>query len=70
MKAQIGQRVQLTRKQSVDHFKVADMPITGSLAGYREKAYNERHWLIRFDDNREAWYARWEFGIITGKGLK
>lgn len=59
----VGDRIILTRTQSVQHF-LPYMPITGVIVEWdpaHVEGYSNRPYLIQFDDDRLAWYAGWEF---------
>ncbi len=57
----VGDKVILTRKESVEHFVPVGMTIKGSIRAIREEGYHDRLYSILFEDGRNAWYAAWEF---------
>jgi len=66
-KTESNGRVVLTRPESVKHFQIANMPITGMIVAIDHdhvQGQHSRPYLIRFDDGRDGWYARWEFKAI------
>ena len=69
----IGDKVRLTRKESVDHFASCDIAITGEIVEIRENGYDGHagygpcNYGIKFGDrNGVWWYAAKEFTRIKG----
>ena len=69
----VGDRVKLTRADSVHHFtgphmRDNPMPITGEIVEKdldHLEGYHPRPYRIRFDDGRHGWYDSWEFKRIS-----
>lgn len=65
-----GATVTLVKAASVNHFRFADMPITGKIEKIERPhmvgKFN-RPYLIRFTDGRAGWYSRDEFRVHTSE---
>ncbi len=58
-----GDRVAITRKKSVIHFKANKMPICGVIVKIEDEHKDgivPRPIQVRFDDGRVSWWGSWE----------
>lgn len=63
----VGDKVRLTRRESVEHFREAGMPTVGIIAEIdadHMEGRSHRPVKVKFTDGRESWYGSWEIRKI------
>ena len=63
----INDKVKIVRKDTIEHWKVMDYPLTGRIVtidSNHMEGLSHRPICVRFDDGRESWWASQELKKI------